>query len=84
MAPSVEPRIRPGPNGSSVVRGFANPRSAVDQKSIFVGNLPQEATRQEVEELFRDYGKIMQVNIIRKAFGKPPFLSPLRLNFQAN
>ncbi|EXJ82196.1 hypothetical protein A1O3_06009 [Capronia epimyces CBS 606.96] len=70
MAPCVEPRMRTGPTGSPVVRGFSTPRSAVDQKSIYVGNLPEGTTRQELEELFKDYGSIIQVNVIKKSFAE--------------
>ncbi|KAJ4581314.1 hypothetical protein HRR81_000352 [Exophiala dermatitidis] len=69
MAPSVEPRIRGTFNGSPVVRGFSTPRSAVDQKSIYVGNLPDGTTRQDLENIFREFGHIVQVNVIRKNFG---------------
>ncbi|EXJ81836.1 hypothetical protein A1O1_07901 [Capronia coronata CBS 617.96] len=70
MAPPVEPRLRPGPNGSPVVRGFSTPRSAVDQKSIYVGNLPEGTTRPELEGLFNEFGTIVQVNVIRKDFAE--------------
>ncbi|KAL2433949.1 hypothetical protein ABEF94_013500 [Exophiala dermatitidis] len=69
MAPPVEPRIRGTFNGSPVVRGFSTPRSAVDQKSIYVGNLPDGTTRQDLENIFREFGHIVQVNVIRKDFG---------------
>ncbi|KIX05190.1 uncharacterized protein Z518_06062 [Rhinocladiella mackenziei CBS 650.93] len=70
MAPSLEPRLHPGPNNNSpVIRGFPTPRSAADQKSIFVGNLPDDTTRQELEELFMEFGTIVQINIIKKTFG---------------
>ena len=70
MAPSVEPKYRQGPSGSPIVRGFSTPRSVVDQKSIFVGNLPDGATRQDLEEMFKEFGRIVQINVIRKTFGK--------------
>ena len=62
----MEPRIRAGPNGSPMVRGFTVPRSTVDTKSIFVGNLPETVTRPELEAMFREFGRIIQVNVIRK------------------
>ncbi|KIX97379.1 uncharacterized protein Z520_06831 [Fonsecaea multimorphosa CBS 102226] len=68
MAPSLEPRIRPGPDGAPVVTGFANPRSSIDQKSIYVGNLPEGTTRAHLEELFAEFGVIVQVNIIKKTY----------------
>lgn len=81
MAPSLEPRIRFGPNGFPVIRGFATPRSAVDQKSIYVGNLPEETTRDELEEMFLEYGNIVQVNIIKKTFREFNFPIKYPLSF---
>ncbi|KAJ9494087.1 hypothetical protein LTR99_006670 [Exophiala xenobiotica] len=68
IAPAMEPRLRAGPNGSPMVRGFHAPRSTVDTKSIFVGNLPETVTRHELETMFREFGRIIQVNVIRKNF----------------
>lgn len=68
LAPSMEPRLQYN-RGSPVIRGFATPRSAVDQKSIFVGNLPEGTTRSDLHNLFDDFGMIVQVNVIRKVFG---------------
>ena len=70
IAPAMEPRLRAGPNGSPMVRGFHAPRSTVDTKSIFVGNLPETVTRHELETMFREFGRIIQVNVIRKNFSK--------------
>jgi hypothetical protein len=53
-----------------MVRGFHAPRSTVDTKSIFVGNLPETVTRPELEKTFREFGRIIQVNVIRKNFSK--------------
>lgn len=47
----------------------ATPRSPVDQRSIFIGNLPDGATREDLEALFQEFGRIMEINIIRKVFG---------------
>lgn len=68
LAPSLEPRVHYN-RGSPVVRGFSTPRSAVDQKSIFVGNLPEGTTRSDLHNLFDEFGMIVQVNVIRKVFG---------------
>ncbi|KEF57661.1 uncharacterized protein A1O9_05579 [Exophiala aquamarina CBS 119918] len=68
LAPPLEPRVRYNKTGSPIVRGFTTPRSAVDQKSIFVGNLPEGTTRQDLHTLFEDFGTIIQVNVIRKVF----------------
>ncbi|KAK6385646.1 hypothetical protein LTS17_001216 [Exophiala oligosperma] len=68
LAPAMEPRFNLGPDGLLMVRGFASPRSIMDARSIFVGNLPEFATRPEVEALFQEFGSIIQTNIIKKAF----------------
>ncbi|KAK5063133.1 hypothetical protein LTR84_005209 [Exophiala bonariae] len=68
LAPSLEPRVHYN-RGTPVVRGFSTPRSAVDQKSIFVGNLPEGTTRSDLHDLFDEFGMIVQVNVIRKVFG---------------
>ncbi|OAP55827.1 hypothetical protein AYL99_09979 [Fonsecaea erecta] len=68
MAPSLEPRFRVGPDGGAVVGGFSAPRSTIDQKSIYVGNLPEGTTRAHVEELFGEFGVIVQVNVIKKVY----------------
>ncbi|KAH0829599.1 hypothetical protein AYO21_07556 [Fonsecaea monophora] len=68
MAPSLEPRFRVGPDGAAVVGGFSNPRSIIDQKSIYVGNLPEGTTRAHLEELFGEFGAIAQVNVIKKTY----------------
>lgn len=70
MAPTLEPLLRPGPAHSPVIRGNVAHRSAVDQKSIFVGSLPETATKKDLEDLFSEFGKVIQINIIRKTFGK--------------
>jgi RNA recognition motif-containing protein len=68
MAPSLEPRLRTGPNGTTIVRGFSQPRSAVDQKSIYVGNLPEGTTRDALGVFFSDFGHVLHVNIMRKVY----------------
>jgi len=69
MAPHVEPRMRPGPDGGTVFCGFSPPRSPIDQKSIFVGNLPEGTTKEEVHAEFSEFGNIVQLNIVKKTFG---------------
>lgn len=75
--------MRAGPTGSPVVRGFLTPRSTVDQKSIYVGNLPDGTGREELEDMFKEFGNIVQVNIIKKHYGKPSWRF-LRGNFAIN
>lgn len=70
LAPSLEPRFRTGLTGNLVIRGFNSPRSAVDKKSIFVGNLPESTTRRDLEELFKEFGSILHSTVIKKPIGK--------------
>lgn len=67
-APNLEPRSRPGVGGGSPVvqQGLRTPRSTTDQKSIFVGNLPDDTTEAELVKIFADYGQIKGCNVIRK------------------
>jgi len=72
MAPSEQPRIIPGPvGGSPMVRGYNPARSSVDMKSVYVGGLGEGVTKKELEDLFSEFGKVIQINIIRKTFSKP-------------
>ncbi|EXJ54251.1 hypothetical protein A1O7_09588 [Cladophialophora yegresii CBS 114405] len=68
IAPSLEPRLHVGPDGRSVVRGFQQPRSAIDQKSIYVGNLPEGTNKAELEQYFSAFGHILNVNVMRKIY----------------
>lgn len=67
-APNLEPRTRPGVSGNSphVQEGLQTPRSSTDQKSIYVGNLPDGTTEAELTEIFQEYGEIKGCNVIRK------------------
>lgn len=67
-APNLEPRSRPGVAGGSPVvqQGLRTPRSTTDQKSIFVGNLPDDTTEAELVKIFAGYGQIKGCNVIRK------------------
>ena len=47
----------------------------VDSKTVYVGNLPLTATKEQLEEVFLDCGKITRVNIA----GKP--MHPTRFAF---
>ncbi|KAJ9605598.1 hypothetical protein H2200_010255 [Cladophialophora chaetospira] len=68
MAPSLEPRIRVNPDGNAVVRGFQQPRSAIDVKSIYVGNLPEGVSKEELAEYFSAFGNVLNVNTMRKIY----------------
>lgn len=67
-APNLEPRSRRAlPGGSPVFQpGLRTPKSTTDQKSIFVGNLPEDTTESELVEIFASYGQIKGCNVIRK------------------
>lgn len=63
-----------GPNlqqlNAPVVRGRASiPRTPTDMRSIFIGNLPLDATEQEVIEIFQTYGDVKLCNILSKPLG---------------
>lgn len=66
--PALEPTSLPSVLGDIpiVQSGFRTPRSSTDQKSIFVGNLPEETTEDELREIFGAYGEIKGCNVIRK------------------
>jgi polyadenylate-binding protein len=38
----------------------------VDRRSVFVGNLPEEVTENEVAALFEQVGEILSVQVVRK------------------
>lgn len=67
-APNLEPRSRPSVHGGSpvVAQGLRTPRSSTDQKSIFVGNLPDDTNEAELLDIFARYGEIKGCNVIRK------------------
>lgn len=67
-APNLEPRTRPGVSGDSpyTQEGLQTPRSSTDQKSIYVGNLPEGTTEAQLTEIFQEYGDIKGCNVIRK------------------
>lgn len=67
-APNLEPRIRPGGvvGSPNVKAGLHTPRSTTDQKSIYVGNLPESTTEAQLKEIFDVYGEIKGCNVIRK------------------
>jgi len=68
MAPSLEPRFRVGPDGNAVVRGFQQARSAIDVKSIYVGNLPEGVSKEELAEYFSVFGQVLSINTMRKIY----------------
>lgn len=41
-------------------------RRAADRCSIFVGNLPTDATDDKLQELFGVYGRIVHIELLRK------------------
>jgi len=65
-----------GADALEVLRLFANPRARVERreeevaKSLFLGNLPPDATEAEVKELFAPWGPVGEVRLIPgKGFG---------------
>lgn len=65
-APPIEPSGLTGPSLPISTVSFRNPRSATDQKSIFVGNLPADTSEHELADHFKKYGEIKACNVIRK------------------
>lgn len=67
-------------------------RSAPDSHQIFVGNLPNGTTDQELRDIFNKYGKVVEVRINPKNFGFVVFdneesvhtIIGLRLDHQIN
>ncbi|XP_072776265.1 RNA-binding protein 4B isoform X3 [Taeniopygia guttata] len=41
------------------------PRRRVAMVKLFIGNLPREATEQEIRSLFEQYGKVLECDIIK-------------------
>ncbi|KAL8953972.1 MAG: hypothetical protein Q9222_000182 [Ikaeria aurantiellina] len=62
--------IGPQPHRFSPARPGNSPqammRRAADMCSVFVGNLPPDATEDKLRELFGMYGRILQIEIVRK------------------
>ncbi|KAI4264603.1 MAG: hypothetical protein L6R38_001641 [Xanthoria sp. 2 TBL-2021] len=58
------PRLSPGRYGGSPQAAIV--RRASDICSIFVGNLPPDATDDKLRELFGMYGRIAHIEIVRK------------------
>ncbi|KAL8807369.1 MAG: hypothetical protein Q9182_000708 [Xanthomendoza sp. 2 TL-2023] len=77
VRPSVSPMHRETPRFSPARYGgspqAAMVRRAADMCSIFVGNLPPDATDDKLRELFGMYGRIAHIEIVRKPSvnGKP-------------
>jgi hypothetical protein len=71
MAPSMEPRVRVQADGKQVIRTFNEPRSLMDQKSIYVGGLPDNMTKGELAEYFSDCGNVVEVNVLSKVYNNP-------------
>ncbi|KAI4248439.1 MAG: hypothetical protein L6R40_000999 [Gallowayella cf. fulva] len=58
------PRISPARYGGSPQAAMM--RRAADVCSVFVGNLPRDATEDKLRELFGMYGRIVHIEIVRK------------------
>ena len=46
--------------------------AAEEGRLVYVGNLPDDATERDIDDIFRKYGRIKSVNIKRVA-RPPPF-----------
>lgn len=42
------------------------PRSACDQRSVFIGNLPSDTTEEQLQHVFQAAGQISSISVIRK------------------
>nr|XP_005497534.1 uncharacterized protein LOC102072864 [Zonotrichia albicollis] len=51
--------------GGSGAHGGAVRRRRVAMVKLFIGNLPREATEQEIRSLFEQYGKVLECDIIK-------------------
>lgn len=50
----------------SFVRNFVSSYTGcVEMVKLFIGNLPREATEQEIRSLFEQYGKVLECDIIK-------------------
>ena len=59
----------------SLVSPQAAMRRAADLCSVFVGNLPSDATDDKLRELFGMYGRILHIEIVRKPSVNGEYLS---------
>ena len=92
LATNFEPKVRHDDDGSPVVHAFGTPRSATDIKSIFVGNLPEGTSRDQLKAMFLEYGTVLDANVISKSypgnsvntFGFVEFTSPMEASAAAN
>lgn len=51
--------------GPKVSLKFPSPSGCVKMVKLFIGNLPREATEQEIRSLFEQYGKVLECDIIK-------------------
>jgi RNA recognition motif-containing protein len=68
LATGVQPIIREATDGSASMRGLTPPRSVTDSKSVFVGNLPEGTTKNELTQLFQRCGTVVDANVVHKAY----------------
>jgi RNA recognition motif-containing protein len=68
LATGVEPILRKTPHGSGTMKGLTPPRSATDIKSIFIGGLPEDATREDLVNMFQEYGTVVDSNVVTKIY----------------
>jgi RNA recognition motif-containing protein len=88
LASGIEPQVRYNQDGSRTAKGLVTPRSVTDTKSIFVGNLPESVTKEQLMSEFENFGTIVDANVIHKSypggtfnvFGFVEFTTPIQAN----
>jgi RNA recognition motif-containing protein len=51
---------------------IANHKESIKKMKLYVGNLPNSLTEQELQELFLPYGEVKSVNVIKDRFTGEP------------
>ena len=68
LANGLEPITRRAPDGSSTIQILTPARPSVDARSIFVGNLPEGTTKEDLFESFQQFGPIVDTNVVYKTY----------------
>jgi RNA recognition motif-containing protein len=69
LANGLEPRlVEYDQLGATIVRGLDHGASSVDRRSVFIGNLPEDASKPEVEAIFSNFGTVVMANVVKKAY----------------
>ena len=67
-ANGVEPSFRRAQYNSSFSKNLTPPRSITDCRSVFVGNLPEDATKDDLNQIFGQFGPIVDSNVVTKTY----------------